>query len=50
VNEQGSCLRRAPKPIALLDTFDPELKYLLGEQTFSCLKQFTSRNTEDEPE
>lgn len=50
VNEQGSCLRRAPKPIPLLDTFEPELKYLLGEQTFSCLKQFTSRNTEDEPE
>lgn len=32
--EQGSCLRRADREIPLLKTFEPELSYLLGDETY----------------
>lgn len=35
--EEGSCLRAAPQPIALLETFAEELRYLLGEPAYQRL-------------
>jgi len=32
--EKGSCLRRAGRPAPLLETFEPELSYLLGEDAY----------------
>lgn len=29
INEEGSCVRPASHPVPLVDTFEPELKYLL---------------------
>lgn len=38
LDEPGSCLRPAPHPIPLLDTFEPELRYLLGETAYLRLR------------
>ncbi len=35
--EPGSCLRPAARPIPLLVTFEPELRYLLGDEQFQRL-------------
>ena len=37
LDEPGSCLRRAERPIPLVETFEPELRYLLGEQGYRRL-------------
>jgi hypothetical protein len=37
LSEPGSCLRPADRPIPLLETFAPELKYLLGEKAYARL-------------
>ncbi len=37
LSEEGSCLRPAPQPISLLETFEPELRYLLGDEAFARL-------------
>ena len=37
--EPGSCLRPAGHPIPLLETFEPELRYLLGETAYRRLLQ-----------
>ena len=34
----GSCLRPAAEAISLLDTFEPELRYLLGNEAYEQLK------------
>jgi hypothetical protein len=39
VNEPGSCLRPADRAIPLVETFEEELKYLLGEKIFNEVKQ-----------
>ena len=39
VGEEGSCVRPAPEPIPLIETFEPELRYLLGEKAFEELKK-----------
>jgi len=39
LDEPGSCLRPSEKPISLLDTFEPELRYLLGETAYRLLLQ-----------
>ncbi len=36
--EPGSCLRPAARPIPLLITFEPELRYLLGDEPYQQLK------------
>jgi len=36
--EPGSCLRPAPHPIPLIETFAEELRYLLGEKTYHQIK------------
>jgi len=38
LTEKGSCLRAAEKDIPLIETFTPELEYLLGEKGFAALK------------
>ncbi|HWQ46133.1 MAG TPA: DUF3109 family protein [Longilinea sp.] len=38
LEEEGSCLRPAPKPIPLLITFEPELRYLLGNPAYQVLR------------
>jgi len=35
--EPGSCLRPADHPIPLIETFEPELRYLLGEKAYRRL-------------
>jgi hypothetical protein len=37
--ESGSCLRPADHPIPLIETFAPELRYLLGEKFYRRLKK-----------
>jgi hypothetical protein len=34
LDEPGSCLRPAERPIPLIETFEPELRYLLGEKGY----------------
>ena len=43
VNEPGSCLRPADASIPLIETFSPELRYLLGEKKFATLKKEQTR-------
>jgi hypothetical protein len=38
VDEPGSCLRRAEKPVPLVETFEEELRYLLGDKAYAKLK------------
>ena len=46
VNEIGSCVRPAEQPIPLIETFEPEFRYLLGEKGFQALKEidYNARN------
>ena len=37
LEEEGSCLRRADHPIPLIETFEEELRYLLGERAYRKL-------------
>lgn len=37
LEEPGSCLRPAREPIPLVETFEPELRYLLGEAGYQAL-------------
>jgi hypothetical protein len=37
LDEPGSCLRPASRPIPLLETFEPELRYLLGQKAYQKL-------------
>ena len=39
LEEEGSCLRPAETPIPLLETFAPELRYLLGEKGYARLRR-----------
>ncbi len=36
--EEGSCLRPAPQPAPLTQTFEPELRYLLGDEAYQKLQ------------
>ena len=38
LNEKGSCVRPADHNISLIETFSPELRYLLGERRFLQLE------------
>jgi hypothetical protein len=38
LDEPASCLRRADRLIPLAETFEPELRYLLGEKGYQTLK------------
>lgn len=46
--ESGSCLRPADHPIPLVETFEPELRYLLGETAYQRL--LLDRKTSSEQE
>lgn len=39
VGEEGSCVRPALKPIPLIETFEPELSYLLGDKAYKDTKE-----------
>ncbi len=39
LDEPGSCLRPAGQPIPLIETFEPELRYLLGEKAYQTLRK-----------
>ena len=39
LNEKGSCVRPADHKTPLIETFSPELHYLLGEKRFSQLEE-----------
>ncbi|MEA4908795.1 MAG: DUF3109 family protein [Anaerolineaceae bacterium] len=45
LEEPGSCLRPAERPIPLAETFEPELRYLLGEKAYQKVLR-RSRKTE----
>jgi len=38
LDEEGSCLRPADQRIPLMDTFEEELRYLLGDETYQALR------------
>ena len=48
VNEGGSCVRPAPEPIPLVVTFEPELRYLLGDNFYISLKVFAEKTNEQD--
>lgn len=39
LDEPGSCLRPAEQPIPLIETFEEELRYLLGEKAYKRLRE-----------
>jgi hypothetical protein len=43
VDEPGSCVRRHSAPVPLSTTFEPELKYLLGEKAYSTFCSLTNK-------
>ena len=42
--EPSSCLRPSEDPVPLADTFEPELRYLLGERTYGDLRRQAGSN------
>lgn len=44
--EPGSCLRPAEQPIPLIETFEPELRYLLGEKAYRRLREMARSRRE----
>jgi hypothetical protein len=40
LEEEGSCLRPSPEgqPVSLLETFEPELRYLMGDAAFQAVR------------
>ncbi|MDR3575435.1 MAG: hypothetical protein P4L50_16360 [Anaerolineaceae bacterium] len=44
LNEPASCLRRAPDPVPLAETFEPELRYLLGDKSYKQLRSSSGNN------
>lgn len=44
LEEPGSCLRPAGRPVPLLETFEPELRYLLGEKAYKKLREEKGQN------
>lgn len=45
MSEAGSCVRPADAAQPLLDTFEPELRYLMGERIYNALKELADENT-----
>ncbi len=45
LEEAGSCLRPAGRPIPLVETFEPELRYLLGDAGFQALLERVKPNS-----
>ena len=37
LEEEGSCLRPSAEPVLLAETFEPELRYFLGEEAYAQL-------------
>jgi hypothetical protein len=51
LNEPGSCLRSSERSIPLIDTFEEELRYLLGDKAYKAIKSSTenqAQSNEDE--
>lgn len=46
LTETGSCLRPADKPIPLIETFEEELRYLLGDKSYERLKREAQENAD----
>ncbi len=44
VNEPGSCVRSAGQPIPLVDTFESEFRYLLGDKGYEALRLIRSQS------
>jgi hypothetical protein len=45
LNEPASCLRKAPYPIPLSETFEPELRYLLGDKAYKQLRSSSENSS-----
>jgi len=43
VHTTGSCVIPADRPIPLIETFEPEFRYLLGEKGFAALKEIAGQ-------
>ncbi|KAF0112216.1 MAG: hypothetical protein FD147_277 [Chloroflexi bacterium] len=50
INEQGSCLIPADHPIPFIETFEPELKYLLGNKGFNAMKEIAKQKAKPKRE
>lgn len=48
LTEQGSCLRKADRPIPLIETFAPELEYLLGEKGYRAMLEIAALSKKDQ--
>lgn len=46
INEPGSCLRAAEEKIPLIDTFEEELRYLMGDHAYEDLKKKSAESGE----
>lgn len=46
LGEPGSCLRAAEKKIPLVETFEEELRYLLGDRSFEAMKKKAAPESE----
>lgn len=44
LNEEGSCLRPAEQMIPLVETFEPELRYFLGDEKYEELRKHNLEN------
>ena len=50
LTEKGSCLQAADKNIPLIETFSPELEYLLGEKAFKVVCDLAAQKAKAETE
>lgn len=48
IHEQGSCLIPADRPIPLIETFEPEFRYLLGEKGYQALVEIVRQQNSSE--
>ena len=45
-NEPGSCLRYSERSIPLIDTFEEEIRYLLGDKTYEAIKSYVEKQAQ----
>lgn len=50
IHEEGSCLRTSDHPIPLVETFEEELRYLLGDQAYAEMVEEAKSLREDQDE
>jgi hypothetical protein len=46
LSEAGSCLRASQRFVPLIETFEPELRYILGEEKYNEITRGTNKTTD----